>query len=223
MPNWRCSPRIAARPLVTIRSTVSRSATSRSGTWVVAGTTRSVGPASIIATRSLGDAAALGDELGLAGMDEADRVELRLRDRAGDEAGGGSRPGEPDRQLERVEGVAGAVEGRLAGGDGAAAGHLDDGKGGVEQGGGLARVADRRDRPVPDRLDCRDIADREEKRDTVAPPPRPAFRDHLSADARRVAQRDGQRAFRTVSDNRPPRRAADRAGNAARGGSPAPR
>ena len=116
----------AARPLATIRSTVSRPGTSRSGTWVVTGTTRSVGPASIIATRSLGDAAALGDELGLAGMDEADRVELRLRHRPGDEAGGGARPGEPDRELERVERVARAVQLGLAGRDARRSGHLDD-------------------------------------------------------------------------------------------------
>ena len=86
----RCRTGAAARgsrrgPWRRSRSTLSSSGTSRSGIWVVTGITCSVGPASIIATSSLDDAAALGDELGLAGMDEADRVELRLGDRPGDQ------------------------------------------------------------------------------------------------------------------------------------------
>ena len=80
---------------------------------MVTGTVRRVGPASIIATMLAGDAAALGDELGLAGMGEADRVELGLGDRAGDQRRGGARAGQADRELERVERVARAFQRRL--------------------------------------------------------------------------------------------------------------
>jgi hypothetical protein len=51
-PELAPKPRIVVRPLATISSMVSRSGTSRSGTWVVTGTVRRVGPASIIATMS---------------------------------------------------------------------------------------------------------------------------------------------------------------------------
>jgi len=43
--------------------------------------------------------AALGDEFGLAGMREADGVELLLADRAGDDRGRRRRAGEADCQL----------------------------------------------------------------------------------------------------------------------------
>ena len=65
------------------------------------GTVRSVGPASIIATLPRRHAAALGDELGLAGMAEADAVELLLRHRAGHDRRRRPRAGQADRQLER--------------------------------------------------------------------------------------------------------------------------
>ena len=49
------------------------------------------------------DPAALGDELGLAGMLEADRVELLLRHGAGDHCRSRARAREPDRDFERIE------------------------------------------------------------------------------------------------------------------------
>ena len=83
MPKSRCRPRAVTRAARQISSTVSSSGDARaSGTWVVIGTVRRLGPASIITTLPRRDAAALGDEFGLAGMGEADRVELRLGDRA---------------------------------------------------------------------------------------------------------------------------------------------
>ena len=48
MPKFRFSPRAVAWPLATISSTVSSPETAASGTWVVIGTTFSVGPASSI-------------------------------------------------------------------------------------------------------------------------------------------------------------------------------
>ena len=82
---------------------------------MVTGTVRSVGPASIITTLPGDDAAALGDELGLAGMLEADRVELLLGDRAGDHRRGRARARKADRELERVERAMRAGDARVAG------------------------------------------------------------------------------------------------------------
>ena len=153
-----------------------------------------VGPASIIATSSLGDAAALGDELGLARMDEADRVELGLGDGAGDEARGGAGAGQADGEFERVERVAGAFE---------------VGPPGHDLGVGLDpqdRQRRRRTRRPP-RGDRRSIAigpsqtaltaetlPTAKKGGTLVPAaPLPAFRDDLRPDPRRIAQRDGER------------------------------
>ena len=61
------------------------------------------------------NAAALGDELGLAGMLEADGVELLLGDRAGDDRRRGAGPGKADRELERVERAMRAGDAGMAG------------------------------------------------------------------------------------------------------------
>ena len=81
---------------------------------MVTGTVRSVGPASIIATLPRGHAAAFGDELGLSGMGEADRVKLLLGDRPGDHRRGRAGAGQADRNLERVERAMRACDGRMA-------------------------------------------------------------------------------------------------------------
>ena len=49
------------------------------------GTVRNVGPASIIDDVATGNPASLGDKLGLAGMLEADRIELFLGHRPSDD------------------------------------------------------------------------------------------------------------------------------------------
>ena len=174
-----------------------RVGTSRSGIWVVTGMTRSVGPGQHHRDQVAGDAAALGDELGLAGMGEADRIELRLGDRPGDERRGGAGAGQPDRELERVERVARAVAGRAGRATSVASATLMHRQRAVEATDRLGRIVDDRDRPVPDRLDRRRAADREEGRQGFGAPPLPALGDDLGPDPRRVAQRDGERSCRS--------------------------
>ena len=70
-------PLNAERPRDLISAEVRVPATCASGKWVVTGTVRSVGPASIIATLRR-NPAALGDELGLARVRKADCVKLLL-------------------------------------------------------------------------------------------------------------------------------------------------
>ena len=196
----RCRTGAAARgsrraPLATISSTVSRPGTSRSGTWVVTGTTRRVGPASIIATQVAGDAAALGDELGLAGMDEADRVELRLGDRPGDQRRGGARAGQADREFERVEAVARAFEVGPPGHDLAVSlltrsiGSASSKRAAASRGSSIDR-----DRAVPDRARPPTTLPTAKKGGS-APARRalPALGDDFRPDPRRVAERDGER------------------------------
>ena len=192
-----------------------------SGTWVVTGTTRSVGPASIIATSSLGDAAALGDELGLAGMGEADRVELRLGDRAGDERRGGARAGQPDREFERVErSCARRPESGWPGTTRCRSSTRMSGRALVETRRRLAGIVDR---PRPGRPRPREPPRRsptaKKGGSASSCAPLPALGDDFGADPRRIAQRDGERALSgALSDSRSPRRAGDRADSAARGG-----
>jgi hypothetical protein len=50
MPKSRCSPRAATRARDTISSVVSTTGTCASAVWIVTGTVRNVGPASIITT-----------------------------------------------------------------------------------------------------------------------------------------------------------------------------
>ena len=101
IPKLRCSPRSAARPRDSISALVSAAATSASG---------EMGRHRHRAQRRAGkhhrdiagrNAAALGDELGLAGMLEADAVKLLLRHRAGDHRRSRARAGEPDGKFER--------------------------------------------------------------------------------------------------------------------------
>jgi hypothetical protein len=167
------------------------------------------------------DSAAFGDELGLAGMDEADAVKLRLRDRAGDDRRGGARAGQADGKLERVERASGA--GRIGPTRSYDASLTDgeNGEGTREAVKGIGRRSDRFDRACPDRANGGDLADDEEGRKSLALPPFPAFCDDFSADPRGIAQRDGERQARTVravSDIRSPRRASGRAAGAERGG-----
>jgi hypothetical protein len=76
--------------------------TARSGTWTVTGTTRRLGPASII-TAFRGDAAGFGDEFGLPWLAEADRGKAALGDGAGDDARRGAGPGKAGRRFQRAQ------------------------------------------------------------------------------------------------------------------------
>ena len=148
------------------------------------------------------NAAALGDELGLARMDEADRVKLGLGDGARDEPRGGAGAGQPHRELERVERIARALE------VGTARDHLgvrfdaQDRKRRLKGRDRFARIVDHRDRAVPHRPHRRDAADRKEGRHGAAAARLPAFGDDLGSDPRRIAQRDGKRHIGLLSDNR---------------------
>ena len=76
------------RPVSTIRSVVSCCGTSRSGRWIVTGTTASSGDHSIItgcAARPVRFLRELGEKFGVAGLGEAGAVEHGLGDRIGDD------------------------------------------------------------------------------------------------------------------------------------------
>ena len=153
------------------------SATSASGTWVVTGTVRSVGPASIIATLPRRHAAALGDEFGLAGMGEADRVKLFLGDRASDHRRGRAGAGKAHRDLERIERAMRAGDARMAGHVGLGRRDLDQRQAESNARVRLARIVDELDRPVPDARDRR--ADRRSRR-TAAGRTRARWSQHLA-------------------------------------------
>ena len=168
------------------------------------------------------DPAALGDEFGLAGMDEADRVELRLGDRAGDDAAGGPGAGQADRKFQRVERIARALQIGLARHHVCVRLDAEDRKALLERADRIVRILDDDDRAVPDRTHRRDAADGQKRRDLLLAPPFPAFCDDFRPDPRRVAERNGERRCRPVSDSRSPHRAAGRAGNAASAWRPLP-
>ena len=198
MPNWRCRPRAAARPLATIASVVSAAGTSAKRDMGGDRHHPQARPGQHHRDQLARNAAALGDELGLAGMGEADRVEPALRHRAGDEPRSRAHLGEADRELQRVErvarlGEAGAAQGERGIGD------IDDRQGVVERRGGGGGIADQGDRAVPDRLHAVDVADREERRQRLGAPPFPALGDHFGADAGRIAQRNGERGDHAAS------------------------
>ena len=150
-------------------------------------------------------------------MGEADGVELRLGDRAGDQRRARARAGQADGELERVERVAGAFEGRLARPGVAGRVDSDDRKRLLEAGCGLVGAGDDLEGPVPDRTQGLGRPDREEGRNRVGDPSLPGFGRDLGPDPRRIPERDGQGSDR-VSDSRPPRRAGGREGSAARAG-----
>ena len=175
-------------------------ATSASGTWVVTGTVRRVGPASIIATLPRRHAAALGDEFGLAGMLEADRVELFLGHRAGDHRRSRARAGQPDRDLERSR--ASNARRRRSGWPGliglrgckldAAAGRDRTPRRPV-----AGRRPSRSGRPTPPRSS----ADRRSRRTAASPNSRaivPAFGDDFGPDPGGIAERNGERRRRQL-------------------------
>ena len=78
MPNRDLSPAAVMRPARTIMSASARDG-SASDRWMVTGTTRSSGQASIMATST--PARQLGEELGVAGMPEARILQGLLLDR----------------------------------------------------------------------------------------------------------------------------------------------
>ena len=78
-------------PVATISSVVSAAGTSASGMWMVTGTVRSSGPASIITGVTVLPVVAareMGEVFGVAGKAEAGVVEHLLGDRSGDDRGG---------------------------------------------------------------------------------------------------------------------------------------
>ena len=141
--------------------------TSQSGRWVVTGTVRSVGPASIITTLPGETPQRSATNSVWPGMLEADRVELLLGDRAGHHRGGRAGAGEADGDLQRIERAVRAGDARMAGNVGLRRIELDQRQRIIERGVRLAR--DRRParsgRPKPrrssaDRRSRRTAADR---------------------------------------------------------------
>ena len=189
--------------------------------WTVTGTVRSVGPSQHHRDELVGNAAAFGDELGLAGMGEADRVELRLGDRAGDQPRRRARAGQADARSRarrarcarpRRSGAPGMISTAVADLEHAASAV-------AKQSQRLGGIVDGLDRARPDRVDRGAIADREEGREALlrrrlsqllAMISGPIPAGSPSATAR------GSGKFSCLSDNRPPRRGAGRAGSALR-------
>ena len=100
MPKSRRSAAAVMRPAATIAvGATARRSPSRSARWIVTGTTRSSGQASIITGR--GAARQLGEELGVAGMAEAGGVERLLLDRVGDERRGAAGADQRDAGADR--------------------------------------------------------------------------------------------------------------------------
>ena len=175
-----CAAARAAPPGRALRSAPvdSAPATSASGRWVVTGTVRSVGPASIIATLAGRHAAALGDELGLA-RDARSRSRRAAACDTGPvtTAGGRARARQPDRELERIERAMRAGDARVAGDVGLGRQQLDQRQADVEGAVGLAagRRWSRSARPTPPRSS----ADRRSRR-TAAGRTRPRWSQHLA-------------------------------------------
>ena len=109
--------------------------------------------------------AALGDELGLAGMLEADGVELLLGHRAGDDCGGRAGARKPDGELQRIERAMRAGDARMPR-------HVRLGRSEtwirgsayVERRVRLPRIIDDLDRAVPDGGDRAAVPDSDERR-----------------------------------------------------------
>ena len=116
--------------------------TSLSGKWVVTGTVRKVGPASIITTLAGEIPQRSATNSVWPGMLEADRVELLFRHWAGDHRR--RRPGsrQSDRDFQRIQRAVGAGHARMARDVGLGRVDLDEGQPKVERGVGLARVFD---------------------------------------------------------------------------------
>ncbi len=153
-----------------------------------------------------GNSAALGDEFGLTRVLEADRIELLLGDRPGDDGDRGPRPGEPDRELERIERTMGAGHARMAGQVRLGGGELNERQSDIERGIRLAGVGDGLDRPIPDRRDGPRIADGDERRQVERRAVVPAFGDDFGTDSGRITKGDCKRRFRKARHERAPYR-----------------
>ena len=138
------------------------------------------------------DTAAFGDEFGLAGVGEADRVQLFLADRAGHYRACRPRPGEAHGEFERVERHVRPRQARAPRDGGLKPRNGDQRQADVERAIGLARVVDGRDRPVPHRSDRPRIAHRDERGDPERGAVVPAFGDDLGPDPRRIPERHRQ-------------------------------
>jgi hypothetical protein len=97
-------------------------------------------------------------------MAEADRIELGLRDRAGDECRSGGRTGKADGNLQRIERSPGPFERRMPRNGFAAAIDPDQRQRPVETGGGLFGAGNDLDRPLPDGSQRAGNPDCEERR-----------------------------------------------------------
>ena len=138
------------------------------------------------------NAAAFGDEFGLAGVGETDRVELLLADRAGDHRAGRPRAGETDRELERIERAMRADCAWMAKVMDLAARYVEQREPDVEGRIGIAQIVDQLDRAIPDQLEATCIANRDERREAERAAIVPAFGNHLRPDAGGVAKRNCQ-------------------------------
>ena len=169
------------------------------------------------------DAAAFGDELGLAGMGIADRVELRLGDGPRHQRAGRADAGETGGEFQRLQRD---MRGGERGGSGhhrARIAHRQDRQRRTEHGERLFRVTDRRDWAVPYRAHGSGIAHGEERRESFGIARGPCLGGDFRPDPRRIAQCDGEgrqgdASHRHLSDIRSARRGAGRAACARRAG-----
>jgi hypothetical protein len=148
-------------------------------------------------------------------------AELDLGDRRGHQRASRAGVGQADRQLQRVERAARAGEVGLAKHDLAGIVDLDQRQGKGEAAGRIGRGRDAFDRAAPDRFDRALIAHREEGQETMLDPGFPGLGHHFRADPGRIPQCNREWRHRTalwLTGNRPPRRVADRADIAWRGG-----
>ncbi len=111
-----------------------------------------------------GDATTLGDKFSLAGVSEADRVELFLGDRPGDHRRDRSRSSEADGEFEAVERAMRPGYARMAGQVRRSGGNLQQRQAEVEGRVTLARIVDHGDRPVPHGSERMAVANRDERR-----------------------------------------------------------
>ncbi len=171
-------------------------------TWIVTGTTRRRGEASIITGASA--AGERGQKLGVAGIGETRRVERLLVDRIGDDGSGAARADQPDSgfdrtdhraRIRRIDAPRHARRGQRP---------VKDRQGVREHARGLTRIVDHLnlDRQIEgtgDRAQSPGIVDRKEDRHGVRPP-QPGAQGDLAADAGGLSHRQRKRRKTVVHD-----------------------
>ena len=151
-----------------------------------------------------GNAAALGDELGLAGMLEADSVQLFLRNWTSHHRGRRAGAGQTDGQLQRIERAVRARDTRMAGNITRGGGKLDQRQRIIEGPVRLAWIVDHLDRAIPYRRDRPAVADCHERRQIELGAVIPALGDHFGTDPGRVTERDCEWRIRGAWHSRGP-------------------